>query len=74
MGKSVPNAKGIPAAKASTAQKIAPETAGNIPAGWADEDAAAIPRRSFGPIGMIAAALLLMVIVYLGATVLMRQQ
>jgi len=74
MGKSVPNAKGIPAAKASTAQKIAPEAAGNIPAGWADEDAAAIPRRSFGPVGMIAAALLLMVIVYLGATVLMRQQ
>jgi len=57
------------------AQKAAPAAAaGAIPAGWADDDAAAIPKRSFGPIGMVAAALLLMVIVYLGATVLMRQQ
>jgi len=75
MAKSVPAAKGVPAAKASVAQKAAPAAAaGAIPAGWADDDAAAIPKRSFGPIGMVAAALLLMVIVYLGATVLMRQQ
>lgn len=78
--KSVPNAKGIAAAKSMPAAKpvpgakpvkqAAPES---IPSGWADEELAAVPTRTFGPIGLVAAALLLMVIVYLGATVLMKQ-
>jgi serine/threonine protein kinase len=71
--KSVPATKGAPAARASAA-KMATSGAGAIPANWVDEDADGKAPRSFGPIGMIAAALLLMVIVYLGATVLMKQQ
>jgi serine/threonine protein kinase len=71
--KSVPAARGIPATRASAA-KMAGGGAGAIPANWAEEEADGQPQRSFGPIGMIAAALLLMVIVYLGATVLMKQQ
>jgi len=81
-GKSVANEKGIPSAKASTtkasttkASTIKPVgKADGLPPGWADEEALAVPKKSFGPVGMVAAALLLMVIVYLGATVLMRQQ
>lgn len=70
--KSVPSAKGIPAAKASNPTKAVQDA---IPPGWADQAAvAAVPRKGFGPIGMVAAALLLMVLVYLGATVLMRGQ
>jgi serine/threonine-protein kinase len=71
--KPVTAAKGAPAARASAA-KVATSGAGAIPANWVDEDPDGKPVRSFGPIGMIAAALLLMVIVYLGATVLMKQQ
>ena len=71
--KSVPAAKGAPATRAS-AVKMPTSGAGAIPANWVDEDVDGKPQRSFGPMGMIAAALLLMVIVYLGATVLMKQQ
>jgi serine/threonine protein kinase len=72
LAKSVPAAKGIPASKASNPTKASPDA---IPPGWADQAAvAAVPRKGFGPIGMVAAALLLMVLVYLGATVLMRGQ
>jgi serine/threonine-protein kinase len=39
------------------------------PLAWADEDG---DRRSFGPVGLVAAALLLMVAVYFGATLLMK--
>ena len=41
---------------------------------WADEPAAAPApqRRSFGPVGIIAAALLIMVLVYYSATMLMK--
>jgi hypothetical protein len=53
---------------------MAASGAGAIPANWVDEDPNGKVQRSFGPVGMIAAALLLMVIVYLGATVLMKQQ
>ena len=68
--KSVPAAKGVPAAKASAAAKAGPDS---IPAGWADQAAvAAVPRKGFGAVGMVAAALLLMVLVYFGVTVLMR--
>ncbi len=70
--KSVPAARGMPATRASAAKMAAPG-AGAIPANWAEEEADGQPQRAFGPIGMIAAALLLMVIVYLGATVLMKQ-
>jgi len=43
------------------------------PGGWAADEAAYDRRQSgFGPIGMVAAALFIMVAVYLGATVLMK--
>ena len=43
------------------------------PDGWAEEEAAsAPPRSSFGPLGLVAGAVLLMVAVYLGATLLMK--
>jgi serine/threonine-protein kinase len=71
-GKPAAPVKGAPAARAS-AVKMAASGAGAIPANWVDEDVGGKPQRSFGPVGMIAAALLLMVIVYLGATVLMKQ-
>jgi serine/threonine protein kinase len=70
--KSVPAARGIPGTRAS-APKMAASGAGAIPANWVEEDPEGKAQRSFGPVGMIAAALLLMVIVYLGATVLMKQ-
>jgi serine/threonine-protein kinase len=66
--KSVPAARPLPAPKGPQPPPFAEE----IPTGWADDDAAATPRRSFGPIGLVAAALLLMVAVYLGATLLMK--
>jgi serine/threonine protein kinase len=82
-GKSAPSAKSSPAARTApnkaapgaraSAQHKLPQRGEAIPPGWADDDAAALPKKSFGPIGLIAAALLLMVIVYLGATVLMKQ-
>lgn len=41
---------------------------------WAEEEATSAPARNgFGPVGLIAAALLLMVAVYFGATMLMKQ-
>ena len=66
-GKSNPGTKAVPV------QKAPQKAANNIPPGWADDAAAAIPKRGFGPIGLVAAALLLMVVVYLGATLLMKQ-
>ncbi len=40
---------------------------------WAEEeDAQKTPKNSFGPVGLVAAAVLLMVAVYLGATLLMK--
>jgi hypothetical protein len=41
------------------------------PAGWTDDEPDG-RRSGFGPIGLVAAALLLMVAVYLGATLLMK--
>jgi serine/threonine protein kinase len=44
------------------------------PTAWAEEETATTqPRNSFGPLGLVAAAVLLMVAVYLGATLLMKQ-
>jgi serine/threonine-protein kinase len=64
--------------RAVTAGRVAPppipaKAAKSAPAGddepaWADE----MPRRPFGPIGIVAAALLLMVVVYFGAMVLLK--
>ena len=73
LGKPAAPVKGAPATRAS-AVKMPASSAGAMPANWVDEDVGGKPQRSFGPVGMIAAALLLMVIVYLGATVLMKQQ
>jgi hypothetical protein len=43
------------------------------PTRWAEEEDAPRPaRNSFGPLGLVAAAVLLMVAVYLGATLLMK--
>jgi serine/threonine-protein kinase len=72
--KAPPGSKVTTPAKSSTASKAPPAKGSAIPPGWADEDAAAAPARSFGPIGLVAAALLLMVIVYLGATMFLKQQ
>src|SRR5262245_10995666 len=47
--------------------KPAPAEEDDLPA-WADE----VTERRFGPVGLVAAALLLMVAVYFGATLLMR--
>jgi serine/threonine-protein kinase len=46
------------------------DPAGRMPHGWADEDPT--PRRGFGPVGVVAAALLIMVAAYIGAVMLMR--
>jgi serine/threonine-protein kinase len=44
------------------------------PAGWAeDEHTPTSSRSAFGPLGLVTAAVLLMVAVYLGATLLMKQ-
>ncbi|HEV3383671.1 MAG TPA: protein kinase, partial [Gemmata sp.] len=65
----------IPGAKAPTnappANQPVEEEAG--PTRWAEEEVAPKPARSsFGPFGLVAAAVLLMVAVYLGATLLMK--
>ena len=41
-------------------------------AGWADEGKGERTSGGFGPLGLIAAALLIMVAVYFGATLLMK--
>src|SRR5207249_3962154 len=56
--------------KAAVAAKPVAE-AQSAPLGWADEDATS-PKRSFGPVGLVAVALLLMVGVYVGAMMLMK--
>ena len=41
-------------------------------AGWADEGSGDRSGGGFGPLGLVAAALLIMVAVYFGATLLMK--
>jgi len=61
------------AAKTTASPQEAPE-ADAAPLGWAEEEQAPAPARNgFGPVGLVAAALLLMVAVYFGATLLMKQ-
>jgi hypothetical protein len=61
------------AAKTTASPQEAPE-ADPAPLGWAEEEQAPAPARNgFGPVGLVAAALLLMVAVYFGATLLMKQ-
>ena len=68
----------LPAPTAKPAPKTAaPQPAGEAapaPLGWTEEEVVPAPARNgFGPVGLIAAALLLMVAVYFGATLLMKQ-
>jgi hypothetical protein len=86
-GRSAAGRAAAPQAKAST-QRVVPTKKASVqrtvpgqrtapvqpqvPTGW-DDDAAGAPTRTFGPVGLVAAALLLMVVVYLGATLLMKQ-
>jgi serine/threonine-protein kinase len=64
----------------SSALKSAPTSTNLVeeseagPTGWAvEEQTSTQPRNGFGPLGLVAAAVLLMVAVYFGATLLMKQ-
>jgi serine/threonine-protein kinase len=64
-----------PAAKAP-ARPAAKQAAqdDDVPLGWAEEEPTRESvRRNFGPIGLVCVALILMVAVYFGATLLMKQ-
>jgi hypothetical protein len=62
------------AAPAAVAPQADAEPA-NSEAPWADEETAGDASRgsNFGPLGLVCVALILMITVYLGATMLMRQ-
>jgi serine/threonine-protein kinase len=66
-----------PAAPPARAAKAAPKQAAqddDVPLGWAEEEPTRNSvRRNFGPIGLVCVALILMVAVYFGATLLMKQ-
>jgi serine/threonine-protein kinase len=60
------------ASTAGFAVPAKPEPAEDDSPAWADEDASEPKKATFGAVGIVAAALLVMVFVYIGATMLMK--
>lgn len=64
--------RGATSAKPAPAPAPEPEPEAEDAPAWADESGAATKPNNFGPIGLVAAAILIMVAAYFGATMLMK--